>query len=109
MRAGYKVGLYIKPHFLDFNERARINGELRDLSTPVTESDVVEWPFPDMPAGARKVLSDRSASVQFIQETGGVKVRISFVAEEEHSVEQQQEGWQAILNRFAKHVEGKKT
>ena len=27
MRAGYKVGLYIKPHFLDFNERARLNGE----------------------------------------------------------------------------------
>jgi dihydrofolate synthase/folylpolyglutamate synthase len=28
LRAGYKVGLYIKPHFLDFNERARIKGEL---------------------------------------------------------------------------------
>jgi dihydrofolate synthase/folylpolyglutamate synthase len=27
LRAGYRVGLYIKPHFLDFNERARINGE----------------------------------------------------------------------------------
>ena len=27
LRAGYKVGLYIKPHFLDFNERARIGGE----------------------------------------------------------------------------------
>jgi len=24
MRAGYRVGLYIKPHFLDFNERARV-------------------------------------------------------------------------------------
>jgi hypothetical protein len=32
-------------------------------------------------------------------------VRITFVAEEEHSVEQQQEGWLAILNRFAHHVE----
>ncbi|MES2295916.1 MAG: bifunctional tetrahydrofolate synthase/dihydrofolate synthase [Pseudomonadota bacterium] len=27
LRAGYKVGLYIKPHFLDFNERARVRGE----------------------------------------------------------------------------------
>ncbi|MFZ4529648.1 MAG: bifunctional tetrahydrofolate synthase/dihydrofolate synthase [Undibacterium curvum] len=27
MQAGYRVGLYSKPHFLDFNERARINGE----------------------------------------------------------------------------------
>lgn len=26
LQAGYRVGLYIKPHFLDFNERARING-----------------------------------------------------------------------------------
>lgn len=27
LHAGYRVGLYIKPHFLLFNERARINGE----------------------------------------------------------------------------------
>jgi len=26
MQAGYKVGLYTSPHLLDFNERARING-----------------------------------------------------------------------------------
>lgn len=26
MRAGYRVGLYIKPHFLHFNERARLSG-----------------------------------------------------------------------------------
>jgi prolyl-tRNA editing enzyme YbaK/EbsC (Cys-tRNA(Pro) deacylase)/predicted Fe-S protein YdhL (DUF1289 family) len=32
--------------------------------TGVSESDVVEWPLADMPAGARKVLGDRSASVQ---------------------------------------------
>src|SRR5450830_564864 len=27
LQAGYRVGLYSKPHFLDFNECARINGE----------------------------------------------------------------------------------
>lgn len=27
VQAGYKVGLYIKPHFLAFNERARLNGQ----------------------------------------------------------------------------------
>lgn len=32
--------------------------------TGVSESDVVEWPLADIPAGARKVLGDRSASVQ---------------------------------------------
>lgn len=28
LHGGYRVGLYIKPHFLDFNERARLNGEM---------------------------------------------------------------------------------
>jgi prolyl-tRNA editing enzyme YbaK/EbsC (Cys-tRNA(Pro) deacylase)/predicted Fe-S protein YdhL (DUF1289 family) len=32
--------------------------------TGVQESDVVEWPLADIPAGARRVLGDRSASVQ---------------------------------------------
>jgi dihydrofolate synthase/folylpolyglutamate synthase len=27
LQAGYRVGLYIKPHFLHFNERARVGGE----------------------------------------------------------------------------------
>jgi dihydrofolate synthase/folylpolyglutamate synthase len=27
MQAGYRVGLYTSPHLIDFNERARINGE----------------------------------------------------------------------------------
>jgi hypothetical protein len=66
--------------------------------TKIVPHELIEYSF-----------GDRSASVQFIPENNGVKVRISFVAEKEHSAEQQQEGWQAILNRFAKHVEGKKT
>ncbi len=28
LRAGYRVGLYTSPHLLDFNERARIDGEI---------------------------------------------------------------------------------
>ena len=54
------------------------------------------------------VFDDRSASVEFMQTNDGVKVRITFVAETEHTIEQQEEGWQAILNKFAKHVEAKK-
>jgi dihydrofolate synthase/folylpolyglutamate synthase len=42
LRAGYKVGLYIKPHFLDFNERARINGELASDSALVASFAFVE-------------------------------------------------------------------
>ena len=49
-------------------------------------------------------FGERTASVEFIPSQEGVKVRVTFVAEEEHSVEQQQAGWQAILNRFKQHV-----
>ena len=50
-------------------------------------------------------FGERTASVEFIPSPEDVKVRVTFVAEEEHSVEQQQAGWQAILNRFKQHVE----
>ncbi|HZS80950.1 MAG TPA: bifunctional tetrahydrofolate synthase/dihydrofolate synthase [Herbaspirillum sp.] len=35
IRAGYRVGLYIKPHFLYFNERARVAG------TPVSDAALI--------------------------------------------------------------------
>ncbi len=49
MRAGYKVGLYIKPHFLDFNERARINGELASDDLLVAAFNAVEAVRGDTP------------------------------------------------------------
>ncbi|MDB5960644.1 MAG: bifunctional tetrahydrofolate synthase/dihydrofolate synthase [Massilia sp.] len=42
LRAGYKVGLYSKPHFLDFNERARVNGALATDDMLVAAFDAVE-------------------------------------------------------------------
>jgi len=42
LRAGYKVGLYIKPHFLDFNERARINGSMASDEALVASFQAVE-------------------------------------------------------------------
>jgi dihydrofolate synthase/folylpolyglutamate synthase len=42
LRAGYKVGLYIKPHFLDFNERAHVNGELATDAALVASFNTVE-------------------------------------------------------------------
>ncbi|MES2740420.1 MAG: bifunctional tetrahydrofolate synthase/dihydrofolate synthase [Pseudomonadota bacterium] len=42
LRAGYKVGLYIKPHFLDFNERARVQGELASDQALIESFAVVE-------------------------------------------------------------------
>lgn len=42
LQAGYRVGLYIKPHFLDFNERARINGDMASDAALVEAFDFVE-------------------------------------------------------------------
>jgi dihydrofolate synthase/folylpolyglutamate synthase len=42
LHAGYRVGLYIKPHFLDFNERARINGEMASDAMLIESFNVVE-------------------------------------------------------------------
>ena len=53
-------------------------------------------------------FGDRSARVDFTQAPDGVKVRVEFDAEATHSIEQQQDGWQAILNNFKRHVESRK-
>ncbi|MGJ9419986.1 bifunctional tetrahydrofolate synthase/dihydrofolate synthase [Massilia sp. CMS3.1] len=49
LHAGYRVGLYIKPHFLDFNERARINGEMASDALLVASFDFVESRRGDTP------------------------------------------------------------
>ena len=52
-------------------------------------------------------FGDRTAQVTFDEGKDGVTVRVTFDAEETHSIEQQRGGWQAILDRFARHVEAK--
>lgn len=52
-------------------------------------------------------FGDRAAQVDFAVTTAGVSVRVEFEAEQTHSVEQQQGGWQAILNNFKRYVEGR--
>ena len=42
LRAGYRVGLYIKPHFLHFNERARLAGESASDSALIAAFEAVE-------------------------------------------------------------------
>jgi uncharacterized protein YndB with AHSA1/START domain len=54
-------------------------------------------------------FGDRTLGVQFIQTGNGVTVRETFDAEGAHTPEQQRAGWQAILDRFAQHVQGKRT
>lgn len=61
--------------------------------TRVIEFELIEYSF-----------GDRLASVSFQQEEAGVRVMVAFDAEEENSPEDQRQGWQAILDNFARHV-----
>lgn len=50
-------------------------------------------------------FGDRSLRIEFLPGSEGVTVRETFDAEETHSIEQQRQGWQAILTRFMQYVE----
>lgn len=52
-------------------------------------------------------FGDRKARVDFSEEPQGVRVKVTFEPEGTHSLEQQRDGWQAILDRFKRHVEAK--
>ena len=62
--------------------------------TRVVEPRLIEYSF-----------GDRTAQVEFADRPNGVRVRVTFDSEPTHSIEQQQQGWQAILNNFRRHVE----
>ena len=53
-------------------------------------------------------FGDRAAEVTFAPVGAGdaTRVRVAFDAEDTHPLEQQQAGWQAILDNFARYVEG---
>jgi uncharacterized protein YndB with AHSA1/START domain len=53
-------------------------------------------------------FGDRTAQVEFAPGPNSVSVRVTFDSEPTHSIEQQRDGWQAILNNFARHVEAKR-
>lgn len=53
-------------------------------------------------------FGDRTAQTEFDDTGNGINVRTTFDAESENSVEQQRQGWQAILNNFARFVKARK-
>ena len=53
-------------------------------------------------------FGDRAAVVEFLAAADGVNVRVTFDAEAQNSVDMQRGGWQAILDNFARYVEGRK-
>jgi len=52
-------------------------------------------------------FGNREARVEFTQGSRGVSVRVTFDSEQTHPIEQQRQGWQSILDNFARHVEAK--
>ena len=52
-------------------------------------------------------FGERTLRVEFLADEKGVTVQETFDAEQTHSIEQQRQGWQAILDNFARHVLGK--
>jgi uncharacterized protein YndB with AHSA1/START domain len=96
-------------HTTDVKVDLRVNGafssrmEAKDGSmgfdfsgiyTNIVEPELIEYSF-----------GDRTAQVEFSDFPEGVRVRVTFDSESTHSVEQQRDGWQAILNNFARYVE----
>jgi hypothetical protein len=64
--------------------------------TKIIEHKLIEYSF-----------GDRSAQVVFTPHPTGAGVQVTFDSDPTYSIEQQRDGWQAILNNFARHVEGK--
>lgn len=62
--------------------------------TRIVPNKIIEYSF-----------GDRDGVVEFVPVSNGVTVRVTFDAETENPVEQQRQGWQAILGNFARHVE----
>jgi len=65
--------------------------------TKIVPQELIEYEF-----------GGRTAQVAFEPAADGVVVRVSFEAETTFTEEQQRGGWQAILDKFARHVEAKK-
>ena len=62
--------------------------------TNIVQHKLIEYSF-----------GDRVAQVEFTDSPQGVGVRVTFDSESTHSIDEQREGWQAILDNFTRHVE----
>jgi uncharacterized protein YndB with AHSA1/START domain len=66
--------------------------------TAVVNNELIEYSF-----------GDRKASVEFKKSAKGVRVVVTFDSEPTHSptrsIEQQQQGWQAILDSFGRYAQ----
>lgn len=65
--------------------------------TRIIEHKLIEYSF-----------GDRAAQVEFSGGPDSTTIRVAFDSEATQSIEQQRDGWQAILNNFARYVEAKR-
>ncbi|HEU4708118.1 MAG TPA: SRPBCC family protein [Methylophilaceae bacterium] len=65
--------------------------------TSVIDKQLIEYAMAD----------GRVVSVRFAETNEGVRVTETFDADDEYSIEMQQQGWQSILDNFKRHVEAK--
>jgi uncharacterized protein YndB with AHSA1/START domain len=72
--------------------------DLKGTFMKIVSNELIEFALED----------ERLVAVEFAENDESVIVRESFDAESTNSVEQQRQGWQAILDRFSHHVEAKK-
>ena len=63
--------------------------------TTIYENKCIEYALDD----------DRKVRITFSKTEQGIQIVETFSAEDEHSTDQQRQGWQSILNNFKKHVE----
>ena len=67
--------------------------DFEGVYTHIVEHELIEYDF-----------FERHARVEFAEGSNGVTVSITFDAETENTPQAQREGWQAILDNFARHV-----
>lgn len=65
--------------------------------TKIVEHERIDYAF-----------GDRTATVEFVPGADAVVVRVTFDAETVYPLEQQRDGWRAILGNFARHVRAKR-
>jgi uncharacterized protein YndB with AHSA1/START domain len=62
--------------------------------TKIVQNRLIEYAF-----------GDRTATVEFVPAPEGTTLRVTFAPETTHPIEQQREGWQAILDNFKRYAE----
>lgn len=65
--------------------------------TSISAHNIIEYALDD----------DRKVRITFSETEQGIRVVEAFETEDEHSAEQQKQGWQNILHNFKQHVESK--